>query len=155
MRHALDVAVFHPLAENGEAAGVVTPVENFDVHRADAPHIHRAARRLVEVNRIAARKRPADVVHLAHLARIEDAKHRAGRPARPIGGSAADFPVAQRRAECSVAAVAEMIILAVRVSRRAHALKLRASDGLFVFRQRAGAGGEKERRTSEEKQTEQ
>ena len=71
----------HAIARRGrehlQALLLGPPLQNIDVHRADAPFSHRQPVGLVKVDRVRADQRRAVIVDLENLVRFDDAKFRA------------------------------------------------------------------------------
>jgi len=141
--HTTDVGVFFAGSQDGETAGGIAPFDDFDGDMTHAPLVHGGAGWFVEINRVGARERPAVIVHLEVFAGFLNAEDRACRPARPVGGGAADLTAAERGAHCGGTSVFDVIILRMRVSSGADTLHTGSSDGFFVFGQLArGATGD-------------
>ena len=89
--HALNVFVVLVRSQELQAFLWIAPFQDLDGFLPCAPGIHFALVRHVKINRIASGKRPAVIFDSVILARGKEPKHRADRPARPVGRSAADL----------------------------------------------------------------
>src|SRR5438445_11811527 len=89
--HALNVFVVLVRSQELQAFLWIAPFQDLYGFLPCAPGIHFALVRHVKINRVASRKRPAVIFHAVILPRGEQAKDRAGWPARPVSRSAADL----------------------------------------------------------------
>src|SRR5262249_19143426 len=135
-------------SEDRETAIHVSPAQYLDVNTARSPRVHRRARRLVEIDRVRAGKRPAIVLDDVSLAGLLDAKGGADRPARPVARRAVHRARLQRIAARVAIAVLAMVAFGMRVRGGADVLELRAGERALVFWKwsRSATGGKKTQR---------
>src|SRR4029077_21246116 len=115
--HLLHPAMLAARREHFQTLFLRSPLQDVDVHAANAPAFHIQPGRLVQVDCISPNKRPPIIVDNIFLVRRGYAKPRAKWITRPIRCSTHHFATGKATADCVVASAS----LTVRIGSSAHA----------------------------------
>jgi hypothetical protein len=132
--HLLHSTMFAARCEHFQALFLRSPLQDVDIHVADAPAFHIQPGRLVQVNCIGPNKCPPVIVETLFFVCRADAKPGAKRITRPIRRSTHHFATGKTTADCVVASAS----FTVRVGSSAHA-RYAATAAKIRFRLRGTA----------------